>query len=530
MSLPKEPRQKMINLMYLVLTALLALNVSSEIINAFKTINTSLVAASAVINSKNDMVYKTFEKKLQDPQSKEQAAQWQPVAQNAKKLADEMYAYLEALKLELKKESHLVMTEGVEVFKEDDLDAPQRFLVEGPKGDELLQKLTAFKANIVGVLKPESFTSPDVKKKVQDAVDGFKASLPIDLVPPKSSSTHGATEATTHKPWQSGYFRMTPTIAAITMISKFQNDVKNAESQIVDFCLKQVGAVEIIYDNFQAISAMSTEYAMPDQEITITGGVGAFSKAAQPNVTIDGTSVALNAEGVAEYKFKSGGPGSYSKKVNISFKKPDGSMGTVEKELKYTVGSPTGASVSADAVKVLYIGLDNPLTVSGGSAGAEKTNASINNGSLQNKGGGKYVAQVSNPGEAVISVSVEGKNGGDFKFKVKRIPDPIPVVGKSYGGVIPANEFKGQQGVRAELKDFVFEGVEYNIVSYTFVANGGPFVTLAYNPNQGAAFNAQTRAIIEKCTAGVSVTIDDIKAVGPDGTTRRLPPMAFNLR
>ena len=121
---------------------------------------------------------------------------------------------------------------------------------------------------------------------------------------------------------------MTPTIAAITMLSKFENDVKNSEAQVVDFCHRKVGEVEVVYDEFQAFAGTNSQYLMPGQELVITAGVGAFSKAAKPTVTVDGSGVGLNTEGVAEYKTTVGGPGTYTKTVNITFVKPDGTTAT----------------------------------------------------------------------------------------------------------------------------------------------------------------------------------------------------------
>ncbi|MEJ7684300.1 MAG: GldM family protein [Segetibacter sp.] len=269
---------------------------------------------------------------------------------------------------------------------------------------------------------------------------------------------------------------------------------------------------------------------MPGQELVITAGVGAFSKSARPSISIDGAGMPLNPQGVAEYKTTVGGPGSYSKKVRITFIKPDGTPGSLEKEVPYTVGSPTGASVSADAVKVLYIGLDNPLTVNGGSAGAEKTQASITSGTLKNIGGGKYIANVSTPGKTNINVTVEGKTT-PFEFKVKRVPDPVAMIGQSAGGIIATNALKAQQGVRADLRDFVFEGVKFDIISFVFYATGAGFGENAqYSQNNGAYFNDQSRKILERCRPNSTVLIDEIKARGPDGGIRVLPTMAFNLK
>jgi gliding motility-associated protein GldM len=394
-------------------------------------------------------------------------------------------------------------------YKEDNLDAPTRLLVEGNKGKDLYQRLAAYKANLFGI-------DNSIREE-------FAKTLPMDLSTPKSASEGNRT-------WEAAYFRMTPTIASITMLSKFQNDVRNSEAQVVDYCHRQIGSVELVYDEFQAFAGTNSQYLMPGQELVITAGVGAFSKSARPTISIDGSGMALNPQGVAEYKTTVGGPGTYSKKVRISFIKPDGTPGLLEKEVPYTVGSPTGASVSADAVKVLYIGLDNPLTVTGGSAGAEKTQANITGGgSLRSLGGGKYIANVRAPGKATINVTVEGKTT-PFEFRVKRVPDPVAMIGQSAGGRIATNALKAQQGVRADLRDFVFEGVKFDIISYVFYATGAGFLeTPGISQNSGPYFNADSKRFLERCRPGSTVVIDEIKARGPGGDIRVLPTMAFNL-
>src|ERR1700745_3365610 len=97
MALPKEPRQKMINLMYLVLTALLALNVSAEILNAFKTVDNSLTAASSTLDKKNKNIFSSFSAALSDPSTHDRAAKWAPRAQKAQNLSNEMISYIDGL-------------------------------------------------------------------------------------------------------------------------------------------------------------------------------------------------------------------------------------------------------------------------------------------------------------------------------------------------------------------------------------------------------------------------------------------------
>jgi hypothetical protein len=193
------------------------------------------------------------------------------------------------------------------------------------------------------------------------------------------------------------------------------------------------------------------------------------------------------------------------------------------------VGSPTGASVSADAVKVLYIGLDNPLTITGGTKGAEATQATITNGSLKNLGGGKFVANVSAPGKTTINVVVDGKST-PFDFRVKNVPNPIAMIGQNEGGRVAANVIKSQQGVRADLRDFVFEGVKFDIVGFTVYATGAGFAEQpGISLNSGAYFNADSKRVLEKLRPGSTLVIDEISAVGPGGGTRKLQALAFNL-
>jgi gliding motility-associated protein GldM len=508
MSLPKEPRQKMINMMYLVLTALLALNVSAEILNAFKTVDRSLMIASGVAEQKNEEIFKSFKAKLEDPTSREKAAIWEPKAQQARKISDELYNYIEGLKLELKKESGLKIVDGKEEFKEDDLDAGTRLLVqfapEGKgKGKELFEKLKAYKEQLLSI-------DPEMKKEIE-------VGLPLDLTIPPTTSDAGKND------WAYAYFHMTPTIAAITIMSKFQNDVRNSESKAVEFCHKQIGQVEIIYDQFQAFAGTNTQYLMPGEELVITAGIGAFSKAAQPSISIDGANVPLNTEGTAEYKTRVGGSGAGIKRVRISYAKPDGTTAVVEKEIKYTVGIPAGLTVSTDKTRVFYKGLENPLSVTGG-GGDEKVNVSIEGegASLRKVGPGQYIVSCTQLGSVTV-VANDGKNIQRIAIPVKRVPDPIVIVGGSAGGAMPANVFRVQSGAIAELRDFVFEGVAYKVMSFMLICTGKGFDEPEFAEVNSASFkDASAQTLIKRCQAGTTVTIGEIKVLEPGGGSRKL--------
>jgi len=504
----------MINLMYLVLTALLALNVSSEILNAFKTVDNSLQNANKTVDKKDKEVMDSFEELLKDGKTRENAAKWKPLADQAKQMSDELVKEIEELKLELKKEAGLgkmgKSEKGEDLYKEDDLEAATRLFLghEGKtgKGDDLKNKLSAIKEKLLNL-------HPDIRTALGN-------SLPIDISTPDN------------KDWGNTYFHMTPTVAALTILSKFENDVKNSSSQVVEFCHQKVGQVKIIFNQFKAIASQSSEYVMPGQEIKVTAGIGAFSKDALPNISIDGASVPLNADGVGEYKFNAGGTGSYSKKVSIRYTKPDGSQGVEEKEIKYVVGSPTGVTASAEKVNVLYLGLDNPIRISGGTKGAEAITATIDNGSIVKGEGGLFIAKPATAGKSTVTVNVQGESKvSQFNFPIKRIPNPTPMVGPYGGGSVPVNQFKANVGIRADMGDFVFEGIKFNVASYTIVCTGRGFEQTGpkFAVVNGAYFTPDVKGYIEMCRAGSSVLITDITVEGPDGRRKLPASMAFNL-
>jgi gliding motility-associated protein GldM len=508
MALPKEPRQKMINLMYLVLTALLALNLSAEILNAFRTINNSLATANGTIDNKNDILLKSFAELKSDPKTAERALIWAPKAEQAQKLSEDMNNYISGLKMEIMKAAGYNPPKDT-AFNESSLEVATHIMSDpGTKGMELHDKLAKFKTDLLAI-------DPEFAKQ-------YGSQLPIDLSMPKSNN------AASKKDWGTAYFNMTPTIAALTILSKFQNDVKNSEAMAVEYCHQQVGAVKLILDQFTAFAGTNSTYFMPGQELQITAGVGAFSKGARPIVTIDGQSQQLNDSGFVRYKTNVGGTGNnYVKHVVIQYTKPDGTTAQVSKDITYNVGSPTGASVSADAVKVLYIGLKNPLSISGGSVGDEKVQVSIDNGNLTKDGAGHYISEPSKPGKANIHLVVDGKPQ-DFSFRVKTVPDPVAMVGVSKGGRMRVNEFKAQFGVAAVLDNFVFEGVKFNVTSYTLILTGaGVPGGFQYKQVTGDSFDP-VRDLIEKAKPGSNISIDEIHATGPGGS-RTLAPITFNL-
>ncbi len=523
MALPKEPRQKMINMMYLVLTALLALNVSSEILNAFRTVNNSITTANGVIDTKNQTVVKSFDELIKDEKTAANARKWQPYALQARELSTGVDKYINGLKQELKVESGLKVEEGVEVFKEDNLEASTRMFSENKKGDELHGRLQDFKTKLLNIFDPAKFSDPIDKRDIAAERARLEKSMPLDLTAPKGQAGNADTS------WTTSYFHMTPSIAALTILSKFQNDVKNSESQVVDYFLGKVGSVKVILDKFEPLVGSNATYLMPGQDLEITAGVGAYSAAAKPVISIGGSTIPVNADGAAVYKTTVSGAGDKSVAVNIRYTKPDGSQGTLEKVFKYTVGVPSGASVFLTKMNVLYMGVDNPMIISAGSAGLEKMQVNFTGGgAVRSTGNGQYVLKPEKQGPATINVTVEGKTT-PFTMRVKRLPNPSAMVGGKTGGSMGAAEFKAQGGVIARLLDSDFD-VDWNVVGYTIGATGGPIPMYKQSTNEGPRWSGGAAALVNQTGPGSVIVIDQIRAKGPDGTIRELPSLGFQLK
>jgi gliding motility-associated protein GldM len=513
MALPREPRQKMINMMYLVLTALLALNVSSEILNAFKTVNKSLENTNITVNKSTGTIMKSLVDKLADPTTAAKAQIWYPKAQQVQSLTKPVYDYIQKLKDRILTESGGDPNDPSKKFKEDNLDIATRIMIDKGEGKNLLKMLGDYKSNLL--------------TKVDPAInDEFKNSLPINLDKPASRNKAGKT-------WEGAYFHMVPTVAALTILSKFQMDVKTSENRVVQFCHNKVGEVVVRYDSYAAFAETNSSYVMPGDEMEITAGVGAFSKAALPTVMIEGANVPLDVDGAAHRKMNAATSlGKHAINVVVTFTDQDGKKQTYNKPIEYTVGQ-SAASIALDKMNVLYIGIDNPVSISTTSGGSEQQQVSISGGggTIKALGGGHYIARVSSQSEdCYISVSVNNKLAGKSQFRVRNIPRAQAYVGGYESGAnINAGAFIAQSGVGAGIKDFPFD-LKYTVTSFSISCdNDEGDIDVA--ECQGNTWSAKAVTLIKKdVKPGRTITIDAIRVLNPDGTTKVAPSLVYYIK
>lgn len=516
MSLPKEPRQQMINMMYLVLTAMLALNITKEVLTAFQTINTSIEGSNASIDAKNEDIYTAFEKAEAKPSDRDRVKPYNDKAKEIKAETDKLMAYLGSWKDSvISRSGGYVDNDGVKELKSvDDIDASTKLFVEEKKGDDVKKRLQDY-VNFIA----QRFDNPAEKESI-------RKQIPIQLVDPK------ATEDNPQGSWSFATFHNIPVVAAIAMFSKFQNDVKNAEAVALEALFKHIGDDVVVFDDLAAIAVPKTSYALEGQDMEANVMLVAYNKSYNPSMTSSAGPVKVE-NGIGTLKFKASGAG--LKTVNgVITREVKGENKSYPYKFEYMVGN-AGASLQLDKMMVMYIGVDNPVTLSASGYNIEDVKpgmpwATVKAGPSK----GTYLVNVDKPGTfdySIDAVSRGGNTGGKIgagKIRVKNIPAPNATVGGRQGGTIPTASAKAQQGVVAKLEDFVFE-TQFKVTSFRFTLwprIGDPLqVNVAGNLFTGR----ECQELVQRSKPGDRWLIENVQAVGPDKKTRTINSIVLTL-
>lgn len=511
MSIPKENRQQMINLMYLVLTALLALNVSAEILNAFRTINNSLESSNVLLDVNSKINYSAFNaKKAKEPGNAE-IPKYQAKADKVIELSKSLQDYVKSLQDGIIKEAGGPGEEGAAMKRQDDLDASTRYFVEEQKkGYELKKKIDEFLATVKGLIDPAE-------------VETVMQKVPLSTKPQKAGGD-----------WAKDNFYQMPPIASMTMLTKELSDIKAAEGTLVSYFFSKIGSSEELKPDEVVFNAFSAQVTSPSAYIlqgeTFEANVflaATSSKNDNVSVSVNGQGLKPDDKGIAHYK-ASPGVGEYELKGSIALRNPKTNAVTNYPlpPFKYTVAAPF-ATVSPTKMNVFYIGVDNPVQVSAAGVANSKLQVSIDQGTISGSGG-QYTVRVTTQSTANnVNVSANGKNYGKFPFRVKMIPNPQAECANLPGGRVNAGVWKAQTGVIAKLYNFDFDA-KFEVLSFN----------MFYQPKlqdpgiastTGPYFSAAQKAFIAKAKPGDIYYIEEIKVKGPDGNSRKIPGIAFKI-
>lgn len=515
MSIPKEPRQIMINLMYLVLTALLALNVSNEILAAFRTINKSIKSSNQSIDDKNATKYNFFEENMKIPSEAAKTKEYYDIAMDVKKQSNDLVGYLDHWKRRLIVQSggwrDSVAFPG-EIGNESDLHASTDLLVEGEKGgDEIRKRLEAYRANLLKALGVDE-SSPLAK------------SMPLKIDSMKKSDANPRGE------WSAGNFYNMPVVATVTLMSKFQNDIKNSEAMVIDQLFEKVHEKDVKFDGFKAIAVPKNSYLLAGQKVEAEISLAAYKTTAVPSVSSNVGRVTKTEQGIAYWENTVSGTGLQTVKGTVSIDM-GGKQESRPFEFTYMVGT-TGASMQLDKMNVFYIGVPNPVTVSAAGYSMEDIELSIpGSDAVITKGDalGKYNVTMKKQGKVMAVISARTKDAGvkqvgTQEIRVKMIPDPIAeVLGKSGSFMEASNRIKVAPGIVASMKAFDFD-VRFQVISFELTYLQKRMDPVGPISVSGPLFsgNKQVSDLLAKCKAGDKIFLENIKARGPDGVTRTL--------
>lgn len=535
----ETPRQKMIGMMYLVLTALLALNVSKDILNAFVIVNEGLKTSQTNVSSKNALIYTNFEKA-----SMENPVKVKPYLDNAlkaKAIADSLSSYIKNLRTRVIAYTEFKVKDKnkdpeiwaiadtislADIQAKDNYDMPMEILIggteDGSKGEGIVlkNKLAKFKTDMLALLKDEND-----KKAVEK-------NFPFKL-----DDTYSITEGKTVD-WVRNNFFHTVLAADVALLNKMLIDVKTVEGDVIAKLYANVDASSFKFDKIVAKVVAPTSYIMSGSEYKANIFLAAYDSKKMPEIYI-GDTVSHKGELLDKTKFEDGmgvystvGSGVGEKKYTgwISIVKPGETTPTFYNFANsYFVGTPT-ATVSADKMNVFYIGVDNPVTISVPGVPNDKVRPSMTAGTLTPKGQGQYVVKVTTVGETTVNVAAEigGKlqSMGSKKFRVKRVPDPVAFIGGVKSGTINKNVLAASKMIVAKLDNFDFE-LTFIVTSYTFLINiKGDIIP---TPGAGNMLTADMLKKISSASAGTRIYLEDIKAKGPDGVPRSLSPINLKL-
>ncbi|MDD6185484.1 MAG: gliding motility protein GldM [Bacteroidales bacterium] len=536
---PETPRQKMIQMMYLVYTAMLALNVSANILDAFVVVDDTLVTSTNIAANQNANDYQWFigQKTILGAKVDEAYGK----AQILKKESNAMVKYIEKMRNDLiftvdgdslvekevdGKKVKTIKSVG-DIVKKDNFDIPTDFMINKGNAKKLKAEIKKYKANVLKLAKKED------QKRLEEAMG-----LNVD-----ASYLSNDKEK---QDWETHNFDHIIAAASATLLNKMIGEVKNAESVMLNYLKASISADDFKFDNVSGRSIPKSQMVFSGDSYEADIIVAAYDSKSTPEVyykmgvdtlTEDGLAGATKLEGengLVKLKIGTGGTGEQRYAGLIKIMDPNGQPKYYGFKDKYTVLTPS-ATIAADKMNVLYAGIANPVSVSGPVA-PDKLSVSFPGCSASSQGGGKF--NVSVPASLIgktVTATVAAKVGessktmGSTTFRVKRVPDPRAVLGANIrGGKRAKAEILANPVIRATMgDDFVYD-LKWSVNSYRviLVVKGMEEPAIVC---QGGALSEKAKAAIQKASSNTVIYFSDIK-VSSEAGSRTLDEFSVRVR
>lgn len=509
-----SPRQKMINLMYIVLTAMLALNVSSDVLNGFTQVDDGLRRTNSNVEDRNAAVMATLEQFAQ--QNPEKGERWYQKAVEVRNITQGLYHHIDSLKGMIVREADGDDGDPADIQSRDDLEAAAVVMLNGthPRGEKLRHSVEAYRTYISSLM-----TDTLKRKNIERALSTEAVLRPGTLG--KQS-------------WEESKFDSQPVVAAVTLLTKLQNDVKYAEGEALNTLLSNVDAGDVRVNELNAFVIPQSRMVMRGTKYSANIVLAAVDTTARPTIFI-GDKQLPDDKGL--YEFSAGATGQFDYKGYLEVPHGDGTVTRHPFESSYTVIEPT-ATVSATMMNVLYAGIDNPISISVPGVANNAVSATMTNGSLVRKGD-EWVAHPTKVGEkATVTVTAQ-MDGHPLQvaqtdFRVRKLPDPTPYIAfKDASG--QENRYKGggrglsktlllsAPGIEAAIDDDLlniqFKVLSFETVFFDQMGNAIPEVS------SGSQFSQRQKDSFRRLSRGKRFYISRVRAIGPDGIERDLAPI-----
>lgn len=506
-----SPRQKMINLMYVVLMAMLALNVSSDVLNGFKLIGERLKSSTDNSSLQNKAIYNTLSDAMK--QNPEKTRQWYEKAQAVKVISDSLYDYAEQLKKKIAVEADGKNANPYYLRNKENTEATTHVMLAPGvgQGRKLYNAINSYREKVLAM--------------VTDTVQRRIISNSLSTEVTRAARLQG-------KNWQEYMFESTPTIAAITLLTKLQGDVRYAEGEVLHTLVSNIDIKDVRVNQINA-------YVIPSARTVVRGGrfsaqiiMAAVDTTQRPDIYV-GNTLLKSSNGTYETVCNS--TGDFTLKGYLMMRNGDGEEIRREFSQPYTVVEPS-ATVSATMMNMLYAGYQNPIAVSVPGVPTSSISLSMSGGSLTQTKPGEYVAVPSKVGEDVVftvMATLEGRSQemGKFPFHVRKLPDPMPYIDVTgadgntdrYRGGKPVSKaaLLKAPAIGAAIDDGLLN-INFKVLSFetTFHDRLGNVIP---EVSQSTNFSERQKAQMRQLTRGARFYITRVHAVGPDGIERTLP-------
>lgn len=504
----------MINLMYIVLTAMLALNVSSDVLNGFTQVEEGLTRTNSNVEQRNAAILHTLQSFAEQNPDKGQV--WYDKAMEVRRVTDGLYLKIDSLKMLIVKEADGKDGNLDDIQNRDNLEAASIVMLSGtrPQGANLRKAIEDYRSYIASLM------TDSVKRE-----NILKALATEEVL---SKGTLGK------QTWEESKFNNQPVVAAVTLLTKLQNDVKYAEGEALSALLSNVDAGDVRVNELNAFVIPQSRFVMRGGKYSANIVLAAVDTTARPVVYVNGNKLGNDA-GI--YEVTPGATGTFDYNGYLEVPHGDGTVSRHSFQSSYTVIEPT-ATVSATMMNVLYAGIDNPVSISVPGVAMSGVSASMTNGTLT-RSGDHWVAHPTKVGEeatVTVNAEMEGRQMtvATTKFRVRKLPDPTPYIAyKDANG--NTNHYKGggrglsktlllnapgiQAAIDDDLLNIQFSVVSFETVFFDSMGNAIPEVS------QGDQFSQRQKDSFRRLSRGKRFYISRVKAVGPDGITRDLAPI-----